>query len=89
MAHTILVSTILSGFWSFHAGWKWPRAPDELLVLDGVVYLIHVDIERSKVGLISMDPDEVPSGLVDYFDFPARSLLRENRLCLLFLPFTP
>ena len=42
--------------------------PDDILVLDGVVYLIHENFEQSEVGFIPVNFGEIPSRLVDSSD---------------------
>jgi len=48
------------------------------LVLDGIVHLVHGDFEWSEVGFIPVGLGEVPSGLVDSSDYPARDLFLEE-----------
>ena len=89
MEHTVMKSTILLSSRSLRVGREWSRVPDDLLVLDGAVRLVHGDFEWGEVGFIPMELDEVSSGLVDNSYCPARNLLRKSRMRLLFLHFAP
>ena len=46
--------------------------PDDLLALNGVVHLVHMDFKH-EVGFILVDLGEIPSRHVDNSDCPARS----------------
>ena len=61
--------------------------PDELPTLDGTIYLIHGDLERSEVGSVPVDLGEVSSRLVDGSDCSTQNPLRGTMLRLLFLQF--
>ena len=43
--------------------------PDDILVLDGVVYLIHQNFEQSEVGFIPVNFGEILSRLIDSSDY--------------------
>jgi len=58
---------------------------DNLLALDGAVYLIHEDFEWSEDGSVLVDLGEVPSRLADPSDCSTWNLLSGTRLHLLFL----
>jgi len=51
MAHTVVKSAILPGFRSLLVGQEWPRAPDKLLVLDGIVHLATEALNGAKLAL--------------------------------------
>ena len=62
---------------------------DNLLALDGVVYLVYGNFKWSEVGFIPVDLGEVPRRFVDSSDCLTGNLLKGIRLHLLFLQFAP
>ena len=49
LAYTVMDGTILPDSWSLWVGRERPQVRDELLTLDGIIYLIHGDFEQNVV----------------------------------------